>query len=72
MKITVTYDVDEEMIEIIEELLKNYKPDDFKNQDDREVFLTDIAYNLMFESSLLEEPVNRMLEEYLKQKGWIK
>lgn len=72
MKITVTYDVDEEMIEIIEELLKNYKPDDFKNQDDREVFLADIAYNLMFESSLLEEPVNRMLEEYLKQKGWIK
>ena len=74
MKITVTYDVDEEMIKMIEDILEYYEPSDFKHQDDREVFLGDIASTLIDISPVLslEEAVCRMLEEYLKKKGWIK
>ena len=73
MKITVTYDLDEEMIEIIDELLSFYVPSDFKHKDDRDVFLADIASALIlgYEPFTLEESIIRMLEEYLKKKGWI-
>lgn len=75
MNLTVTYDVDDEMIETIDELLESYEPSDFENQDDRDVFLSDIASALIsgYEPSFftLEESICHMLEEYLKQKGWI-
>jgi hypothetical protein len=73
MKITVTYDVDEEMIETIENILEWYEPTDFEHQDDREVFLTDIAQSLIdiYSPLSLEESIYRMVEEYLKKKGWI-
>lgn len=74
MKITVTYDLDEEVIGIIDELLSYYEPSDFKHKDDRDVFLTDIAdaLALIYEPLSLEESIIHMLEEYLKKKGWIK
>ena len=70
MKITVTYDVDEETIENI---LEWYEPTDFEYQDDREVFITDIAQSLMdiYSPLSLEESIYCMVEEYLKKKGWI-
>ena len=70
MKITVTYDVDEEAID---DILEYYEPSDFEYQDDREVFIDDIARSLMddYPPLSLEESICHMLEEYLKKKGWI-
>ena len=73
MKITVTYEVDDDMMEMIEDILENYEPSDFENEDDKEIFLDDIAMSLMDEYHLsLRESIAHMLEEHLKKKGWIK
>ena len=72
MKITITYDVDEEMMEMIDDILEDYEPSDFENQDDREVFLDDIAMRLLDEYPPSREPIYRILKRHLKKKGWIK
>jgi hypothetical protein len=73
MKVTVTYNVDEEMMEMIEDILEDYEPSDFEHEDDREVFLADIAITLVDEYfPLLEETIIPIVEKYLKKKGWIK
>lgn len=73
MKITVTYDVDEEMIETIDETLSFYEPSDFEHKDDRDIFLADIADILIddYGPLILKESIIHMLEEYLEKKGWI-
>jgi len=70
MLITVTYDLDEDKIKTIEDILSWYGPSDFKNQDDREVFLDDIAFSL---TDIYSTPLSweTIVEEYLKEKGWI-
>ena len=74
MKITVTYDLDEEIIETIDGILSFYEPSNFKHKDDRDIFLADIADALIvgYKPLTLEESIIHMLEEYLKKKGWIK
>lgn len=74
MKITVTYEVDDEMMKTIDNILEWYEPSDFEHQDDRDVFLADIADSLLdiYSPLSLQESITLMLEEYLKKKGWIK
>lgn len=74
MKFTITYEVDDEMMKTIDNILEWYEPSDFEHQDDRDVFLADIADSLMdiYSPLSLQESITLMLEEYLKQKGWIK
>lgn len=74
MKITVTYEVNEEMMKELDEILEYYEPSDFEHQDDREVFLADIANVLIdfYPPLSLEEAISHIVEEYLKKKGWIK
>ena len=59
MKFTVTYEVDEEMIKTVDNILEWYEPSDFEHQDDREVFLTDITQSLMdiYSPLAFEEPI---------------
>ena len=73
MKITVTYNIDEEMMDAIDDTLSYYEPSDFEHQDDRDVFLNEIAHDLIYSYPplSLQESIVRMLEKYLKKKGWI-
>lgn len=66
----ITYELNEDKIKTIEDILSWYEPSDFKNQDDRDVFLGDIAFSLMdiYSSPLSWEEI---VGEYLKKKGWI-
>ena len=74
MKFTVTYEIDNEMMKTIDNILEWYEPSDFEHQDDRDVFLADIADSLMdiYSPLSLQESITLMLEDYLKKKGWIK
>jgi len=57
---------------MIEDILENYEPSDFEDEDDKEIYLDDIAISLMDEYPLsLRESIVHMLEEHLKKKGWI-